>query len=348
MVLAHYLTKLGDSGITVSTVVGVIVTVIITTILIWKDRNDKNNKRFPAFSTAKFKTFVDSFVTGQVHRLHVQLSAESGLVYRLATGTSYPFIIIHDPALAKIIIEGNHHHGIPESDKSPRYKLLEKLTNGVQTMLTKQSADKTWEPTRKAVAPSFSMMNLSKVIPELQLKLEQFNSILDAHIAQNALFIDLPEWMLRLTIDVLGASMFRKDFRTLQSHSLKTGVSINLDSTIDINVESDGQLFLRSSGITSKEFMMRSPLKPWRKFLFWNRSVMKEIADAYKAADAIADIGKRLLDEYRLKHTEEELQNDKSILAHLIRRYTYTLTHLCTCIQSSSLASLSVVYLLVL
>jgi hypothetical protein len=65
---------------------------------------------------------------------------------------------------------------------------------------------------------------------------------------------------------------------------------------------------------------MRSPLKPWRRFLFWDKKVMKEIADAHIAANAVADIGKRLLEEYRAKHTKEELQDDKSILAHLIRR----------------------------
>jgi Cytochrome P450 len=316
MALAEPLIQLGESSITFSAVVGLIVAVIVLAISLWKYRNDKINKRFPDFTPIRFQTFIDSFATGQVHRLHVKLCSECGLVYRLPTGTSYPFIVVHDPALAKILIEGSSHHGIQESDKSPRYSILTKLTNGIHTMLTKQASDGTWAISRKAVAPSFSTTNLSKMIPELQSKLEHFSSILDSHIAQNTLLVDLGEWMIRLTIDVLAASMFRTDFGTLQSHYLNKGVSGNPDK----GAESEGQLFVRSIGIMSKEFMMRSPLKPWRRFLFWDKKVMKEIADAHIAADAVADIGKRLLAEYRNKYTKEELQDDKSILAHLIRR----------------------------
>lgn len=318
-----FLSKLGESNIQFSVVVGFIVTILVASISLWKYRNDKNNRRFPSFASIKFQKYIDGFVTGQVHRLHVKLCSENGLIYRLPTGTWSPFIVVHDPTIAKMIIEGDSHHGIPESDKSVRYKILTKLTKGVHTMLTKQTAEGTWESSRKAVAPSFSMMNLIKVIPELQSKLEQFNAILDAHIEQNALLIDLPEWMVRVTIDVLAASMFRTDFRTLQSHSLKTGVSVSPNSSSASDVESDGQLFVRCVGIMSKEFMMRSPLQPWRKFLIWDKKVMKEIADAEIAATAVVDIGKRLLEGYRVEHTKEELEEDKSILGHLIRRYTY-------------------------
>jgi Cytochrome P450 len=323
MATTHHLAKFGESNIQFSIVVGLTVTVIVVSISLWKYRNNKSNRRFPAFASIKFQTFVDSFVTGQVHRLHLKLCTESGLVYRIPTGTWSPFIVIHDPTVARIIIEGSSHHGIPESEKSTRYKLLTRLTNGVQTMLTKQTSERSWEPSRKAVAPSFSNTNLSKVIPELQTKLDQFKDILDAHILQSAILTDFPEWMIRVTIDVLGASMFRTDFQTLQSHSFAVGASANPDPSVVPDVESDGQLFVRSYGIMAKEFMMRSPLQPWRKYLFWNKNVMKEISDANIAAGAVADIGKRLLEGYRLKYSEEELLNDKSILGHLIRRYIY-------------------------
>ena len=56
------------------------------------------------------------------------------------------------------------------------------------------------------------------------------------------------------------------------------------------------------------------------RYLFWDRKIMKEISDADDAARAVERIGKKVLEEYRRKHTEEYLQNDKSILAHLIRR----------------------------
>ena len=48
---------------------------------------------------------------------------------------------------------------------------------------------------------------------------------------------------------------------------------------------------------------------------------MKEIAEADEAALAVYHISKNVLQEYRQRHTKEELEGDKSILAHLIRRY---------------------------
>lgn len=53
---------------------------------------------------------------------------------------------------------------------------------------------------------------------------------------------------------------------------------------------------------------------------------MREISEADDAARAVQCMGKRVLEEYRRRHTEEELQEDKSILAHLIRRCTMSLT----------------------
>lgn len=45
-----------------------------------------------------------------------------------------------------------------------------------------------------------------------------------------------------------------------------------------------------------------------------------EIAEANEAVVAVTNIGKRVLERYRTQHTEEEMLNDTSIIAHLIRR----------------------------
>lgn len=55
--------------------------------------------------------------------------------------------------------------------------------------------------------------------------------------------------------------------------------------------------------------------------MFWDKQVMKEIAEAYEGVAAVNDIGKRVLERYRAQHTEEEMLNDTSIIAHLIRRW---------------------------
>ena len=47
---------------------------------------------------------------------------------------------------------------------------------------------------------------------------------------------------------------------------------------------------------------------------------MREVAEAAEAAVAVAAISKRVLQRYRDKHTEDEMRDDTSIIAHLIRR----------------------------
>ena len=47
---------------------------------------------------------------------------------------------------------------------------------------------------------------------------------------------------------------------------------------------------------------------------------MREVAEANDAVAAVAATGKRVLERYRAKHTEDEMRDDTSIIAHLIRR----------------------------
>ena len=47
---------------------------------------------------------------------------------------------------------------------------------------------------------------------------------------------------------------------------------------------------------------------------------MREVAEASDAVVELAAIGKRVLEQYRAQHTEDEMRDDTSIIAHLIRR----------------------------
>ena len=47
---------------------------------------------------------------------------------------------------------------------------------------------------------------------------------------------------------------------------------------------------------------------------------MREVAEADEAVVAVAAIGKTVLERYRAKYTEDEMKDDTSIIAHLIRR----------------------------
>ena len=306
--------------VSVALVVGLTVVTITSIFLAVKHRAIRIKETLPPVTAITLQRFIEVFISGQMHRLHISLFDECGAVYRLPIRTWHSIFVVHDPAVARIIMEGDAVHGIPECDKTVRYKIVEKLTNGVATMLTKKTRDRSWEISRKAVAPSFSMMNLNKLLPELQLKMNEFKTILDAHVSQDKTLIDLPKWMIRLTVDFLAASMFDTDFHTLQSHSRENLDFSNSEEYEMTDVESDGQLFVKSLDIVARECMMRAPLQPWRKYLFWDKQVMKEVADADQAAAAIEGIGERVLAGYRAKHTEEDLKENTSILAHLIRR----------------------------
>ena len=254
--------------------------------------------------------------------MHMLLYAENGPVYRLPISTWAPIIIVHDPTVARIIMEGDPAHGIIESEKSPRYSTIEKMTVGVPTMLTKKTFTGNWEATRKAVAPSFSMINLCKALPELQVKLNQFNDILDRHIAQGKQLIDLSSWMIRITIDFLSTSMFDTDFHTLEKLSSENGLIDDADdNSSSTETESDGQVFIRNVRIVAREFVMKGALAPMRKYKFWDKQIMHDVKEADLACRAIAKISEKVLNNYRNKYTKEELETDKSILAHLIRRY---------------------------
>ena len=313
----------------ITATIGLSVLVVTVTIIVLKFMSDRKYEKYPPVTSYSFKQFVDSFISGQIHRLHLEMNDESGPVYRLPVIAWNPIFIVLDPALAKVIMEGDSFHGIPESDKSSRYKALSKLTCGVQSMLTKRTDDESWQTSRKAAAPSFSMINLYQVLPELSAKLNQFKDILEAHITQEKQLIDLPAWMIRVTIDVLATSMFRTDYHTLKSHSLERGIinengiqSDLTDPTANSTAaETDGQRFVRGIPIMLREYILRGALQPFRKYKFWDKEIMKDITDADAAAQAVHDISKRVLEQYREKHTKEELEDDKSILAHLIRRY---------------------------
>ena len=208
----------GDLGFTAT----VTFAVIVATIAYLRHLSLKKNKRYPPTVSVSLRTYVNSFVSGQLHRLHLKSCAITPN-YRVPLLSSKLVFLISDASVAKILIEGDSKLGIPESDKSHRYDSLTKLTNGVQSMLTRQTHEEIWGISRKSVSPSVSNTNLYKVLPELQVKLDQLNRILDDHIVQNKLLMDLPNWMIRVTMDVLAAGMFSTDFRTLEDHSCDKG-----------------------------------------------------------------------------------------------------------------------------
>ena len=179
-------------------------------------------------------------------------------------------------------------------------------------MLTKRSHGEGWDSSRKAVAPSFSNINLFRLLPQLQMKLNEFKSILDTHINEQKIFNDLSSWMVRLTIDFLAKTMFDVDFGTLNRYGMKNGTGKeSLGSTF-----SDGQEYVELLSTVIKEVTLNQGLNPLRKYMFWN----KEVIAATEGAREIQSIGLKVLNKYRREHTDDDLKVDKSIIAHLLRR----------------------------
>ena len=272
----------------------------------------QQRKMLPPMIKYPFMDFFNEFLRGQNHRFQLKMTREHGLIYRLPIPSLFPTvaIAISDSALARIILEGDATH--PENEKSYRYAGLDRVTNGVTTMVTKRTHGGGWDSSRKAVAPSFSNINLYRLLPQLQTKLDQLKSILAAHVDQEKTFNDLSSWMVRLTIDFLAKTMFDVDFGTLNLYSMKNG-------TCQESFETDfpdGRGYVELLSMVTKEITLNQSLNPMRKYMFWN----KEVIAARKGAKEIQSIGLKVLDKYRLEHSAKDLEEDKSIIAHLLRR----------------------------
>ena len=273
---------------------------------------NQKRKMLPPMIKYPFMVFFNEFLRGQNHRFQLKMTREHGLIYRLPIPSLFPTVAlaVSDPALARLILEGDATH--PETEKSFRYKGLDGVSNGVSTMVTKRTHGTGWDSSRKAVAPSFANINLYRLLPQLQTKLNQLKSILDAHVDQEKNFNDLSSWMVRLTIDFLAKTMFDVDFGTLNLYSMKNGTS---QESFESNFP-DGQGYVELLMMVTKEITLNQSLNPTRKYMFWN----KEVIAANKGAQEIQSIGLKVLNKYRQEHSAKDLEEDKSIIAHLLRR----------------------------
>ena len=272
----------------------------------------QRKKHIPPFVKDNFQAFLKNYVEGKHHWFQLKHSRDSGLVFRLSIPQLIPTVtlIVCDASLARIVLEGDNTQ--EELEKSFAYRGMRGVTLGVPTMVTKQTHGEGWDWARKAVSSSFSNTNLYKLLPALQIQLNQFRCIVDAHIDQNKTFEDLASWMVRLTMDFLAQSMFHVDFGTLHFHSVQNGTS----TATEASTVSDGHRLILQLGVAVKEYAMMQAMIPFRKYMFWH----KEVSDGLKAAKEVQCIGQKILDNYRADHSQLDLEEDKSIIAHLLRR----------------------------
>ena len=163
------------------TILVTLVTVIAAVIKYFRYRNDQNILTLPPVMTLSMKEFFKEYSKGQGHRLQLE-QCKMSTVCRLPIKLPTISFIISDPTIARLVMMGDSSTDTPELDKSARYVMLKKMTGGVNSILTKDTKDKSWEVSRKAVAHSFSKTNLHKLLPQMNAKLNEFIEVIDDHI----------------------------------------------------------------------------------------------------------------------------------------------------------------------
>ena len=129
------------------------------------------------------------FLTEQAKKL--------GLVYRINIPEMTHWIVVADYQLARRVL-------LEQDEKPYMMQRFMGLTNGIKTIFTNRTHGDTWNSVRKAVAPSFSVTNVSKTLPRIHDKIDELEKILERHVLEKTSF-DVPRLMVLLTLDVICA-----------------------------------------------------------------------------------------------------------------------------------------------
>jgi hypothetical protein len=187
----------------------------------------------------------------------LKCSREFGAIMRYNLPVFSPLIGVADPKFIRLVLEGNDNLGLRGAEKPEIYdKMNGPRPSGLLTMKTYGTR---WEIHRKAMAPSFSNVNLYKMLPKLSICLKHLDEYFESKIQMNESF-DLRKVMLCLVLDALTISMFDTNF-----HALKEG--------------SKGQMLIEEVDIGLTEFVGKQRFNPLRRYIFWN----KEVKRAYHA-----------------------------------------------------------------
>jgi hypothetical protein len=148
------------------------------------------------------------------------------------------------------------------------------------------------------IAPSFSANNLHKRLPEIYSKSDEFSMILNDHAASGIPLKDISHWMSKLTLDIIGVSMFGVDFKILSGETSE-----------------DVETFMRETPNATKEYFLRQLINPLRSYMFWDSNV----ASAEASVPKFLSFAQGIIDNYR---KAPKTENDKSsILGHIVRWY---------------------------
>ena len=194
------------------------------------------------------------------------------------------------------MLEGDLKRNIRQAEKVSFYKLID--SKPFSGLFTKNTYGDGWDIHRKAIAPSFSMTNIRKIIPKLESCLNELFETLEKKQIENVESgFDILGMISRFMLDAIAIGMFDVNF-----HSLKPG--------------SEGDTLLHEFEIWFSEYFLQRFYNPFRKLMFWDIAKMKR---AEQAARHIEIVCEKILEKYRSTYTTEEIEKDTSILGHLVR-----------------------------
>ena len=274
----------------ISTVVSAIL--IIVTFL-FRQRL-KRNSLPPLSRNIKFSNFFD----GSIIRIIFEESRNIGLVFRFQLPfLPNHFFIVTDACLARKILEGDKSKGYLPGDRSDRLKRLNKLFFGCPSVLTKKTFGEGWDWARKAIAPEFSMANISKSIPKLHTNLGKLEQVMNKFCDDEKPF-DIAKLMMQFTLDFILAAVFNLSYNPMQCS------------------DSIGNTLLKEIEYAVREYGLKQFMNPLRKYMFWD----KEVVRAKNALKVIEAYVKNLIAEYKSSKTDDEIKTDDSLLGRLLRR----------------------------
>ena len=257
----------------------------------------KSKYNLPPLTKNSVFEIVSNLESGLILDIILMNCRELNRVFRIRAPQWHHFFVVTDSTLVRLILEGDKTRGFPAADKDQSYHRLDPGLLGVPNMFTKRTHGEGWEWARRAIAPAFSTLNISKKLPILEKTLSKLCDMLTEYEGTAHQF-DIQSLIFRFAFDFSTIALFGMCFDALG------------DS------ETDGNKFLDEVEVNLKEYFHKQFYNPLRKYFFWN----KEVQRGLKAREYVEFFQKRILDDYRTSMSAEELKTDPSLLGQLIRR----------------------------
>lgn len=242
------------------------------------------------------KKFMDSSSSGSIITFIHEQSIKLGPVFRLSLPEWAPFVVVCDSALARVVLEGEED--VPACEKIDRYHVIDHITLDCPSIVSRKNKAEGWDWARKGVSHNFSNKCLYKELYSMSHCRQNFCALLSTFAAQSA-EIDLKQLVDRYTLDFLGISMFHANFHAI--HNDPTSLK-----------------FLEEMTVAMTEYGQRQYFNSFRHFMFWYRDVKR----AKEAGVVLESFVNSIVNQYLARRQSSEVEEDDSILGHLMRRYS--------------------------